>query len=62
MQSAHDAATGNVETYVPCILLCVMTWILQGAVHTLLASWDVENGGTCVLVQMNTACKGKCLT
>jgi len=21
MQSAHDAATGNVETYVPCILL-----------------------------------------
>jgi len=24
MQSAHDAATGNVETYVPCILLCVM--------------------------------------
>jgi hypothetical protein len=39
-----------------------MTWVLQGAVHISLASLGVENGGTCVLVQMNTACKGKHLS
>jgi len=43
MQSAHDAATSNVETYVPSILSCVMAWILQGALHISLASWDIEN-------------------